>query len=572
MKVNVLDRGAVADGVTLCTESINRAIDEVSRSGGGYVMVPAGFYCSGTIHLKDNTYLVLEAGCTIYGSMNIADFKHASLRKQNLTAMILAENVEHSGILGDGTLDLRRNGLGYTKEHGRPCLVMPICCRDFVIQNVRLLNTGFFTIYSINNENVRFEGLTINSEHCENGDGIDFSGSRNVVISDCIIRTGDDAIGLKTHIPDEPCENITITNCILSSLWAGIRLGPETCGDMRFITVSNCIMNDCSDGIKMQECDRYRMEDITFSNITMNDVKRPLFITLNSYPMSGLSDSVRPHPGSMKRILFQNIVAHIIERKHNWFENQVVVSGIPDGLVGDIVFNNIYVLANGGCMVEDDSDTCLPEFIEYGDEYPDVLRGYPRYPSACMYLRNVDSIRLNDCVFETLEKDVRCAVAAENVHTLIMHDCEQKNCMALLRYHRVDMFIEHHNIGDIFFLSQAQVDKWEHFRMISMIEEDKLIHMAEAVDNCRKLEMRENISFVNEHLVFFTSNTGDWVLFPSAAGSIAVFANGELYWEWKRRAPYNHATIIAVKLPEYKAIITAIAEGGFRKRKYQIFK
>src|SRR5579859_470858 len=59
---NVLDQGAIGDGLTLDTTAINRAIDTCARTGGGVVRLPAGRYCSGTIHLRSHVHILLEAG------------------------------------------------------------------------------------------------------------------------------------------------------------------------------------------------------------------------------------------------------------------------------------------------------------------------------------------------------------------------------------------------------------------------------------------------------------------------------------------------------------------------------
>ena len=65
--------GAVADGVTLDTQAIQSAIDRVSSSGGGTVLVPSGVYLTGSIWLKDNVNLHLKEGAVIKGSPDIDD-------------------------------------------------------------------------------------------------------------------------------------------------------------------------------------------------------------------------------------------------------------------------------------------------------------------------------------------------------------------------------------------------------------------------------------------------------------------------------------------------------------------
>jgi polygalacturonase len=120
---NVRDFGAVGDGKTLDSPAIDRAIDAAAAAGGGTVVIPAGIYLSGSIHLKSNIHLVIGTGATILGapqSMGVYDetesytlggyqdgghcYFHNSL--------IWGENLTNVSITGDGTI----NGGGLVSE------------------------------------------------------------------------------------------------------------------------------------------------------------------------------------------------------------------------------------------------------------------------------------------------------------------------------------------------------------------------------------------------------------------------------------------------------------------------
>src|SRR5271170_2235823 len=62
---NVKDFGATADGKTLDTVAVNRAIDAASAAGGGTVQFSAGTYLCYSIHLKSNITLQLDRGAKI---------------------------------------------------------------------------------------------------------------------------------------------------------------------------------------------------------------------------------------------------------------------------------------------------------------------------------------------------------------------------------------------------------------------------------------------------------------------------------------------------------------------------
>ena len=64
-RVDMLKAGAKANGKTLNTKLINSTIDRLNRGGGGTLFFPAGTYLTGSIHLKSNITLELEAGATL---------------------------------------------------------------------------------------------------------------------------------------------------------------------------------------------------------------------------------------------------------------------------------------------------------------------------------------------------------------------------------------------------------------------------------------------------------------------------------------------------------------------------
>ena len=71
---DVRDFGAVGDGKTKNTLSIQKAIDECSRTGGGVVKFEGGRYLTGMIFLKDSVTLEITASATLLGSPNDADY------------------------------------------------------------------------------------------------------------------------------------------------------------------------------------------------------------------------------------------------------------------------------------------------------------------------------------------------------------------------------------------------------------------------------------------------------------------------------------------------------------------
>ena len=110
-RVDMLKAGAKANGKTLNTKLINSTIDRLNRGGGGTLFFPAGTYLTGSIHLKSNITLELEAGATLLFSDNFDDYlpfvevRHEGVMMKSFQPLIYAVDAENITIKGEGTLD-----------------------------------------------------------------------------------------------------------------------------------------------------------------------------------------------------------------------------------------------------------------------------------------------------------------------------------------------------------------------------------------------------------------------------------------------------------------------------------
>ena len=114
MNINILTTGAVADGITLNTESIQKAIDLCAENGGGRVEVPAGTFLTGTIWLKSHVELYLSQGAVLKASSNMDDYNELDAYPQNYSwlpeqwvgkHLIIAVGQTDIAISGHGTID-----------------------------------------------------------------------------------------------------------------------------------------------------------------------------------------------------------------------------------------------------------------------------------------------------------------------------------------------------------------------------------------------------------------------------------------------------------------------------------
>lgn len=291
--IKITDRGAVADGKTLATPAIHKAIEECAAAGGGVVQVPAGEFLTGAIHLKSNITLQVDEGATLKFTSDRSHYpvvrtRYEAVDIMNFSPLIYAYQCENIRITGKGTLDGqgqdwwawarsistrpittpddqtatprggnsgqgmgpdaagRRLMLQYTADREgkfpleervfgekvpgmRPCLLETYECKNVLIEGLTFTQSPFWTIHPVYSENVTVRGVTVHGNG-PNTDGCNPDSSKTVLIEDCNFITGDDCIAIKSGRDGD-----------------GIRRN-RSCEN---ITIRNCTMKDGHGAITM---------------------------------------------------------------------------------------------------------------------------------------------------------------------------------------------------------------------------------------------------------------------------------------------------------------------------------
>lgn len=426
--------GAVADGKTLNTAAIQTAIDQCSQSGGGIVVVAGGKYLTGTVHLKSNVNLRIEAGATILGSTKIADYTTDTDRTMYAgephmdRCLIFAKDATNISIEGLGTIDGQGKSFPEAgdRQRNRPKLIRLLNCTRIRMRDITLQAPASWTTEWRYCNDIAVDGLTIFARANINGDGLDFDGCTKVRVSNCTFDTSDDSICLQTSLTDKPCRDVVITNCTFSSRWAGIRIGLLSRGDFENVLVTNCVFRDHNDsGLKIQMNEGAEMRNMVFSNLVMKNVPRPVFLTFCQ--KNAWVDAPRGELPPMKRLRnlsFNNITVDSSEitgaaAKTCGFQ----MTGVPYHPIENISFTDIRAVFPGG-GTEEDAKSVLAELT------PEVLRaGWPEYsrfggtvPSFGFYARHVKGLTLRNVSLTTAAKDGRPATAFVNVSDLSVSD------------------------------------------------------------------------------------------------------------------------------------------------------
>jgi polygalacturonase len=434
---NVKQYGAVGDGKNLDSKAINKAIDAAAASGGGTVLIPAGNYLCGAIHLKSNISLYIDQGATIIAAdvsaengydeeeptvnTTYQDSGHSHFHN----SLIWGENLHDISIVGNGTI--WGNGLYHDyvkdKQSANKAIALYLC-RNVNISDITISHGGWFGILATGVDN-----LTVNNvKEDTNRDGMDIDCCRNVHVSNCSVNSpNDDGICLKSTFAlgfARATENVTITNCSVSGFIEGsfldgtykrsddphasptgrIKLGTESNGGFKNIVISNCTFNYCR-GLALETVDGGLLEDVTITNITMRDIcNAPIFLRLASRMRGPEGVPV----GELRRVIISNIVAYNVS-------DAILISGIKNHSVKDIELKNIKLYFNSMGTAE-----------QAKNEVPELEKGYPEpgmfgtLPAYGLYARYAYDLKLENIDLIPTYNEQRPAIVCNYINNLIV--------------------------------------------------------------------------------------------------------------------------------------------------------
>ncbi len=341
---NIRDFGATGKKADAAGAAIQRAVDACSEAGGGMVYIPPGEYTSGTIHLRSHVRFFIEAGAAIFASRDKKDY--------DKLALFYGEDLNNITIEGRGLVDgqseyewrlndiddrfIRENQLlmeaagkpllrSFPKDNALPKMVLLLRCRDVRISGLSFMRSPSWTIHPYGCERMVVDGVYIYSSLKDGvwADGIDPDGCKDLRIANSTIETGDDAIvfySMNWFGPALPCENITVTNCRLSSASSALKFCDGNMNCVRKVTVSNCVITDSNRGLAFMVFDGGYVSDVVISDVTIDCVRHDWFwwgdgdpFHFNIKRRSEVHPQVEwqnePPAGSIRNVKLQNIIA-----------------------------------------------------------------------------------------------------------------------------------------------------------------------------------------------------------------------------------------------------------------------
>ena len=279
----ITDFGAKPGGQFDNTEAIRQAIAACYAAGGGRVVIPAGEWLTGAVHLKSNVNLHLAEDAVLSFSDDPKDYLPAVRSSWegwecfNYSPLIYAFEAENVAITGKGKIEPRMGkwkewfarppahmealkrlyNMGSTgvpvekrqmaegDNNMRPQLIQFNRSRNILIEDVKIRNSPFWTIHLLLSESVVVRRVDIKA-HGHNNDGVNPEGSRNVLIENNRFDQGDDAVAIKSGTNHDgwrlntPSENIVIRNNTVVNGHQLVAIGSELSGGVRNVYVHDC--------------------------------------------------------------------------------------------------------------------------------------------------------------------------------------------------------------------------------------------------------------------------------------------------------------------------------------------
>ena len=390
---NIVDYGAVSDGLTKNTNAFAKAIDQCAQAGGGTVLVPVGTWLTGAIHLKSNINLHVDKDAVVLFSTDLNDYlpvvfsRFQGVEYYNYSSPIYAQDCDNVAITGEGTIDGQGentwwdfSGLAVTELYQmgadnvpvgkrvfgteqaglRPSFIEFVNCNAVLMQDVKIVNGPMWTIHPLYSQNVIVRGVSIMTGPGQSLDGITIDSTSNVLVENTVLSTGDDAIAIKSGRDADgkrvgrPSENIVIRNNTIDEAHAALAIGSEVSGDVHNVYASNFSVVDAKYGLRIKAAPerRGRVEGIWLENMKMRSTSDAALVIDLLYDNPQVVDAGAA--SSVKNVH----VSHVVSGSSKL---PIFIQGVDQTKINDISFDDLDIVSNNGIFIADASDVLIKD-------------------------------------------------------------------------------------------------------------------------------------------------------------------------------------------------------------------
>ncbi len=448
-RYNANKYGILADTGELLTEKVQSLINSLS-SKGGEIYFPRGRYLLSTIYLRSNVTISIAKGADLLGTTDISKFGeiekwdfplYQDLSHSNYNcSLFVGRNLKNITFKGHGVIDMQSgfDVFNIKKDDSRrgAKVITLVECDNVLLEDIKVKNATDLALYFVECHHLVARRLDLDVYI----DGISPDNCKDVLVEDCKIISGDDALVFKSSYNLNrlsECNGIVARNCFIKSRCNAIKFGTESNGGFRNFDISNIfIKNTRNSGIAIESVDGAIIDNLNFDNIRMINVNAPIFIILgkrmrgpkelkvgsiSNIKISNLHAS-GPYPEKYKSSIWNYLSfqknLNYQDRWNFWGIEEKDTSTVDKtkpwqltsnicGLIGlplkNITLKNIQLDVYGGAKEGD-----------YSHEVKDDFNGYPEafsygwiLPASGLFARHVENLVLDNVVVNTTKKDER---------------------------------------------------------------------------------------------------------------------------------------------------------------------
>jgi len=379
--VDIREHGAVADGVTKNTAAFAAAIRACAEAGGGRVLVPAGRWLTGPVHLRSNIDLHLAEGAVLVFSDRPEDYlpvvfvRVGGIELHNYSPFVYARDCENIAITGPGRLDgnatawhpwktketkeifqlapkgvpVEQRIFGTPEAAIRPNFVVFMNCRNVLLEGFTIGGGANWTIHPVYCENVIIRRVHVLTDG-PNNDGIDPDSCRNVLIEHCIFDTGDDCVVLKSGYNEDgwrvarPMENLVMRWCSSKRGHGGLVIGSEMSGDVRNVYVHDCDFEGTDRAVRIKSR-RGRggvVENVWAENLRVKDLRYEVVIMNMDYS-ADRNQVANSRPPRFRNFHFRNLTGR-------GAPTAILLQGLDDSPVENVSFEDLAITSTRGVV------------------------------------------------------------------------------------------------------------------------------------------------------------------------------------------------------------------------------
>ena len=267
---DVTTYGAVGDGKTDDTKTLQAALTAAASTGGGTVVVPKGTFLSGPIVLGNATALSLSAGAVLK-MLPKASYP-------SITPLITAAKAHDIALIGSGTIDGQGqdwwDAFAADATTERPQEVSFSNSARVLIRGVRFQNSPEEHIWVKGDTDLTITDITISTlavagkSPPKNTDGVDMT-ANGVFFCNNQIACGDDNVALNGS-------NIYLAYSQFG-VGHGCSIGSITKNGVSKLTVDHITFDGTTSGVRLKSArDRGGLvQNVSYTNLTMTNVQKP---------------------------------------------------------------------------------------------------------------------------------------------------------------------------------------------------------------------------------------------------------------------------------------------------------